>query len=188
MRLPIRRLDTGLHLALQTGLALCWLVALAANALAFDGRGPVRSLQEIRHEGVIVQKWDVSCGAAALATVLNYSLNYPITEREVASGMLRTTEPLKVKHRGGFSLLDMKRFAEQRGFKGAGFRGMDLAQLTELQSPIVPLIQHGRYPHFVVVRGLNTRGRVDIADPAFGNRTMSVKDFQPPGSSALASP
>jgi predicted double-glycine peptidase len=171
---PIRRLTARLHLA---ALALCCSAALVTSAAAFDGRGPVRSLQEIRQEGVIVQKWDVSCGAAALATVFNYSLNYPITEREVASGMLRTTEPLKVKHRGGFSLLDMKRFAEQRGFKGAGFRGMDLAQLTELKSPIVPLLQHG-YPHFVVVRGLNARGRVDIADPAFGNRTMSVKDFQ----------
>jgi predicted double-glycine peptidase len=177
VRLPIRRLDTGLHLALQTGLALCCLLALFTNAVAFDGRAPVRSLQEIRHEGVIVQKWDVSCGAAALATVLTYGLNDPVSEREVASGMLRTTEPLKVKHRGGFSLLDMKRYAEQRGLKGAGFRGMDLTQLTELQTPIVPIIQHG-YPHFVVVRGLNARGRVDIADPAFGNRTMSVRDFE----------
>jgi hypothetical protein len=46
--------------------------------LAFAG--PVRSLQEVRQDGVIIQKWDTSCGAAALATVLTYSLQYPVTE------------------------------------------------------------------------------------------------------------
>jgi uncharacterized protein len=54
---------------------------------------------------------------AALATVLTYSLHVPVTEREVATGMLRMMEPLKVKHRGGFSLLDMKHFVEMRGLR-----------------------------------------------------------------------
>jgi len=31
--------------------------------------------------------------------------------------MLRMMEPLKVKHRGGFSLLDMKHFVEMRGLR-----------------------------------------------------------------------
>jgi predicted double-glycine peptidase len=177
-RLPIRRLDRALHFALQAGLALGCLAALVTPAASFDDeRGPVRSLREIRREGVIVQKWDVSCGAAALATVLTYSLRDPVSEREVATGMLRMTEPLKVKHRGGFSLLDMKRYVAQRGLKGAGFREMNLDQLRELQSPIVPIKQYG-YPHFVIVRGVNEKGRVDIADPAFGNRTMSVATFE----------
>ena len=48
----------------------------------------------------------LSCGAAALATVLTYSLNDPVSEHEAAKGMLKMTEPLKVKYRGGFSLLD----------------------------------------------------------------------------------
>jgi predicted double-glycine peptidase len=154
------------------------VLALVANAAAFDGgRRPVRSLQEIRQDGVVIQKWDVSCGAAALATVLNYTLHYPVSERDVATGMLRMTEPLKVKHRGGFSLLDMKRFVEMRGLKGSGFKQMTLDQLRALQAPIVPIVEHG-YPHFVVVRGLNAKGRVDIADPGYGNRTLSVADFE----------
>ena len=138
--------------------------------------GPVRSLQELRHEGVVIQKWDTSCGAAALATVLTYSLDDPVSERDVARGMLRMTEPLKVKHRGGFSLLDMKHFAELRGYRGKGYRHLTLDDLLELTSPIVPIDQYG-YPHFVVVRGLDRKGRVSIADPGFGNRTMSVRDF-----------
>lgn len=156
--------------------ATCLLFFLTLVFGSFAVAGPIRSLQEIRHEGVVIQKWDTSCGAAALATVLTYSLNDPVSEREVASGMLRMTEPLKVKHRGGFSLLDMKHFAELRGYKGEGYRGLALDNLLELNSPIIPIVQHG-YPHFVVVRGLDRRGRVRIADPGFGNRTLSVRDF-----------
>src|SRR6476659_10278985 len=86
---------------------ICLLAFLApfGSDLAFGS--PVRSLQEIRQEGVVIQQWDTSGGAAALATVLTYSRQNPVSERDVASGMLRMAEPLKVKHRGGFSLLDM---------------------------------------------------------------------------------
>jgi predicted double-glycine peptidase len=41
----------------------------------------------------------------------------------------------------------------------------------------VPIVQYGN-PHFIVVRGLDRYGRVNIADPGFGNRTMSVERFQ----------
>jgi uncharacterized protein len=167
---PKRRRCTLAAISLLSVLAL-----VLEPSFAF-GRS-VRSLQEIRQEGVIIQKWDTSCGAAALATVLTYSLQYPVTEREVASGMLRMTEPLKVKHRGGFSLLDMKHFVETRGLKGTGYKGMTMEQLLALHSPIVPVLQYGN-PHFIVVRGLTSSGRVDIADPGFGNRTMSIVDFQ----------
>jgi predicted double-glycine peptidase len=153
---------------------LAFLVPFGSD-LAFGG--PVRSLQEIRQAGVVTQKWDTSCGAAALATVLTYSLQSPVSERDVASGMLRMTEPIKVKHRGGFSLLDMKHFVETRGLKGSGYRGMNFEQLLALHSPIVPVLQYGN-PHFIVVRGLDSAGRVDIADPGFGNRTMTIANFK----------
>ena len=86
------------------------------------------------------------------------------------------TEPLKVKHRGGFSLLDMKHFAELRGYQGKGYRKLTFNSLLRLKSPIVPIEEYG-YPHFVVVRGLDSRGRVNIADPGFGNRKMSIPAF-----------
>jgi hypothetical protein len=135
----------------------------------------VRSLLEIRHEGVVVQQWDTSCGAAALATVLTYALKDPVSEKRVAEGMLRRTDPLRVRVRGGFSLLDLKRFAENRGYSAAGYRDLSLEELLKMQSPIAPINEHG-YPHFVVVRGLKD-GLLDVADPAFGNRKMSVERF-----------
>jgi len=123
----------------------------------------------------VVQQWDSSCGAAALATVLTYTLRDPVSERQVAQGMLRRTDPLRVKVRGGFSLLDMKRFAESRGYEAEGFRGLSLEELLLLADPIVPIEVYGD-PHFVVVRA--RRGNVlELADPAFGNRTMPVERF-----------
>ena len=165
--------------ALRAGLCGLWAIGIAmTSAFAADSvRKPVRSLLEIRQEGVIVQKWETSCAAAALATVLTYSLNDPVSEKLVVQRMLRTTDPIKVKVRGGFSLLDMKRFVESRGFKGAAFKGLSMNDLLTLQSPIVPINFYGN-PHFVVVRGLNAAGDVHLADPAFGNHTMSVASFQ----------
>jgi predicted double-glycine peptidase len=156
--------------------AVCLLPFLMLGS-TFASAGPIRSLQEVRQDGVIIQKWDTSCGAAALATVLTYSLNEPVSGREVATGMLRMTEPIKVKHQGGFSLLDMKHFVETRGLTGSGYQGMTLEQLLTFQSPIVPILQYGN-PHFIVVRGLDDDGRVKIADPGFGNRTMSAARFE----------
>ncbi len=157
---------------------LCLALAIAATSVSAGewSRKPVRSLLEIRQEGVIVQKWETSCAAAALATVLTFSHHDPVSEKLVAQGMLRSTDPIKVKVRGGFSLLDMKRFVETRGLKGIGFKGLRLEDLLTLESPIVPIDAHGN-PHFVVVRGLTGAGEVDIADPAFGNRSMSVENF-----------
>jgi uncharacterized protein len=155
------------------GKALLAVACLSASTYAHAQ--PVRSLLEIRHEGVVVQQWDSSCGAAALATVLTYALKDPVSERKVAEGMLRRTDPLRVRVRGGFSLLDLKRFAENRGYSAEGFRELSLDELLRIQSPIVPIAEHGN-PHFVVVRGLED-GMLDIADPAFGNRRISVERF-----------
>src|SRR5262245_31106362 len=152
-------------------------ISLSSAVAAEPARKPVRSLLEIRHEGVIVQKWETSCAAAALATVLTFSQNDPVTEKFVAQHMLRSTDPIKVKVRGGFSLLDMKRFVETRGFKGTGYRELSFNELLTLPSPIVPIDFYGN-EHFVVVRGLNPTGQVDIADPGFGNTSMSATEFQ----------
>ena len=159
---------------------LCSMAIAIAIPSAFAGeaaRKSVRSLLEIRQEGVIVQKWETSCAAAALATVPTFSQNDPVSEKLVAQRMLHSTDPIKVKVRGGFSLLDMKRFVETRGFKGTGFKGMTFEDLLQLQSPIVPIDAYGN-PHFIVVRGLNESGALNISDPAFGNRSMSVENFK----------
>lgn len=139
-------------------------------------RKPVRSLLEQRQDRVVVQKWDISCGAAALATVLTYGFDDPVPERTIAESMLRRTRPERVKERGGFSLLDLKRFAEGRGYRARGYRGLMIEDLRDLPNAVIPIRSYG-YDHFVVFRG-TSGNRVHLADPSFGNRTMLISLFR----------
>ena len=140
----------------------------------------VTSLLEMRRDRVIVQDFDLSCGAAALATLLTYQLEDPITEREVALGLISREEyienPRLVQIRFGFSLLDLKRFVDSRGYQGVGYGGMTFQDLVEKAPVLVPVDFNG-YNHFVIFRD-TYRGRVLLADPAWGNRTMPVEDFE----------
>jgi uncharacterized protein len=155
-----------------------WLASLVcvACSAAFSAEEPVRSLREMRQENVVVQQWDTSCGAAALATLLRYQHGLALSEKQIAEGMLRRSDPLKVKLRGGFSLLDLKRYADRQGLEGIGYLNVGLHDLVDMAPAIVPVVVRG-YPHFVVVRG-KAHDKVLIADPAFGNRTMDVHTFQ----------
>lgn len=150
---------------------------LLLGALADSGTAAVRSLKEIREHGVIIQQWDTSCAAAVVATVLTFSFADPVSERVVAQGMLNHTEPLKVRHRGGFSLLDMKRYVEGRGYEATGIKGLSFDDLVLFEAPIVAINMYG-YNHYVVFRGKDGLGQVRLADPAFGNRTMSKARFE----------
>jgi predicted double-glycine peptidase len=157
--------------------ALFFAAALALGAgVAAEERTPVRSLLEIRQQNVIVQRWDASCGAAALATVLTYHLGQRVSEKALAEAMLGRTDPLRVKVRGGFSLLDLKRYAESAGFVADGYAKVPLAELDDLRPAIVPVVFFG-FPHFVVYRG-RIGQQVLLADPAFGNRLLEVEKFE----------
>ena len=146
--------------------------AFANAALA---ERPVRSLLEKRQENVVIQRWDNSCAAAALATILTYDLGFPVTEERVARAMMLQTDPLRVKVRGGFSLLDMKRYAAQAGFHSDGYADMTLADLAAQAPMIVPIRVRG-YHHFVVVRRADDN-EVHIADPGFGNYRLRTPRF-----------
>jgi predicted double-glycine peptidase len=151
------------------------LCLICASGAVAQQPGPVRSLLEIRRANVIVQQWDISCGAAALATVLTYQHGDRVTEKAVAEGMLRRTDPLRVRVRGGFSLLDLKRYVETRGYTGIGYSTLTIDDLEEFGPTLVPLNLKG-YSHFVVFKGV-LDGRVLVADPAFGNRALSLDRF-----------
>jgi hypothetical protein len=137
----------------------------------------VRSLQELRFVDLVPQSWDVSCGAAALSTLLTYHLGREVTEYAVATWILRGVDPQRVRARGGFSLFDLKRFAQALGYRAEGYGNLRTEDLEALATPaIVPVRIHG-LDHFVVLRDI-IGGHVVIGDPAFGNLTMPVKRFE----------
>jgi predicted double-glycine peptidase len=153
-------------------------VAALAIALAAPAAAPakaVRSVLDLRDQALVRQHWDLSCGAAAVATLLTYQWNDPVTEREAALGMLRIGDAKLVRAQLGFSLLDLKRFAATRGLEATGYAGLSLDELIGMAPAIAPLQARGA-GHFVVVRG--RRGdRILIGDPAFGNRTLTTEAF-----------
>lgn len=142
-----------------------------------QGSKTVRTLKEIRGEGVVRQKWDVSCGAAALSTVLTYDFKDPTEETSIVVWLLHRIDASRVRARGGFSLLDLKHFAEARGYHAEGFTGMTIQDLVQEKTSVITPIHAKGLDHFVVVKGI-VAGRVLLADPAFGNMTIRVDDFQ----------
>lgn len=160
---------------LQLILPLVFLSCFTWASNVWGGDFSIRSLKEIREAGVVRQQWDNSCAAAAVATVLTYFLNDPVSEKQAATQMLEKTIPLKVRIRGGFSFLDMKAFAESRGHSGNAYMNLDMEDLRVFPGAIVPINTMG-YDHFVVF--LSSDGRqVRLADPAFGNRSIPESYF-----------
>jgi len=155
-----------------------WL-GLAPPARAADVR-PVTSLLELRQDRVVVQQWDLSCGAAALATLLRYQHGDPVSEKEIAKGLIKRKEYLEnpdlLQAQLGFSLLDLKRYVDGRGYRGLGYGNLTLEDLVRWAPILVP-IGHQGYDHFVIFRGIYGN-RVLLADPAWGNRTMLIDQFE----------
>lgn len=171
-----------LALAVASCLAAAGQGAAAEQGLR--GAKPIRSLAEIRNAQVVRQHWDLSCGAAAIATIFTYQLDRPVSEYAVAKDLLAATDPLLVRQRLGFSLLDLKRYAERHGGVAEGYGNLYLDDLLEIAPAIVAIHING-YDHFVVVRGRHGE-RLLLADPAFGNRTMTIEAFRQVWSSGIA--
>ena len=149
--------------------------SLAAIAQAQPSMG-VKSLKESREAGIVMQRWENSCAAATVATVLTYGFRDPITERYAAEKMLEKTDPKTVRTQGGFSLLDLKKFVESRGYQGSAYKGLAFDDLKIFHAPIVPISTKG-YNHYVVFNGVSG-DRVLIADPAFGHLRLKIPEFE----------
>ncbi len=162
--------------------AVVVIVALLADASQCwaEHPRPVKSLLEMRHDNVVIQEWDLSCGAAALATILNYQYGNPVSEKDIARALIRRKEyienPELVKIRQGFSLLDLKRYVDSHDYHGIGYGKLTFQDLIEKAPVMVPVTFLG-YNHFVVFRG-GIGNRVVMADPGWGNRTMLRDDFE----------
>ena len=135
----------------------------------------VTSMREIRYRTVVPQRYDYSCGAAAVATLLTYSYNRPTREDEPFLQMIRHGDRQKIQQLG-FSMLDMKNYLESFGYKVSGFR-LTLDKLKEISVPGIALVEINGYKHFIVVRAVNDRS-VLFADPALGMQIMSRERFE----------
>jgi len=166
---------------LAVALALCAGLAHAAPQSVDVGptrvAGRVASFRELRDRGVVRQRYDYSCGAAAFSTLLLHGFADPVSEedllRDVFSGTTEAQERL-IRNKG-LSLLDMQRIARGRGYKAQGFR-LGPADLARLRRPVLVFIQPLGYQHFAVLKGVRA-GRAFLADPSQGNWTLPLHRF-----------
>ncbi len=135
----------------------------------------VKTWKQMRFAAIVHQQYDFSCGSAALATLLTHHYNYPVTEAVVFEAMFLQGDQQKIRKQG-FSLLDMQRFLQARGFHADGFE-LPLEKLAEAKLPAIVLISDNGYNHFVVLKGI-ADGRVLLGDPASGARSVSVARFR----------
>ena len=137
----------------------------------------VTSLRARRDAGVVKQRYDYSCGAASLATLLTYGLNDPVDEDGLLRSLLEPLKPdeLTELQRKGFSLRDLQRLAQARGHKAQGFR-LHRDQLAKLSRPVIVFVKPGGYAHFSVLKGVQG-DRVHVADPSLGNVRMPLYRF-----------
>ena len=155
-------------------------VARAANIAVGSGirvEVPLRSMKDLRDHHLVRQRFDYSCGAAALATILRYGFGDEVTERDILTELfdLLSEDEEGLRRKEGFSLLDLQRVAQARGYKAQGFR-LAPRYLVKLGGPVIVFIEPFGYKHFAVLRGV--RGdRVYLADPSSGNVRMPAYSF-----------
>src|SRR5262245_12848378 len=172
------------NITLRSVVSVFALVAFASTAVAQITVGsslridrPARSMRDLRDQNVVKQRFDFSCGAAALATLLRYGFGQSITEAQIMMALfdLPTEDEKAARRRTGFSLLDLQRVARAQGYTAEGFR-LEPDQLSMIDGPVIVYIEPRGYKHFAVLRGV--RGdRVYLADPSLGNVRMPLYAF-----------
>lgn len=164
------------------GGVLTWPMGLQASGVVhvpgLVGSHPVSvtSLQGMRFKTVVRQRYDFSCGSAALATLLTYHYGRPVSEQDTFNAMFEMGDQERIRQQG-FSMLDMKRYLQTRqGLGSDGFR-LPLEKLEELGVPAIALVNIDGYRHFVVIKGIRDE-RVLLGDPALGIRDYSKAGFK----------
>src|SRR6185437_8396416 len=136
---------------------------------------PITTFKEMHYRRVVHQRYDYSCGSAALATLLTYHYERPTLESTALKWMFEHGDQEKIR-KEGFSLLDMKRYLASIGLDGEGYR-VTLDKIAQVGIPGIILVNVKGYSHFVVLKGI--RGdKVLVGDPALGAKLMTREDVE----------
>ena len=139
---------------------------------------PVRSWVEIQRQNVVMQGLDYSCGAAALATIMNYYFGEPVKEIDLLNDIIEALSDAEFEDRKtkGLSMLDLKQCAERRGYQAAGVK-LTYSSLPKLMGPVIIHLNRKGVLHFAVLRGVKG-ARLYLADPSWGNLRLSIDQFE----------
>jgi len=164
---------------------LLWLTVLAcmsylAQHLKALGSDNGATLRDLRYRGTVPQTTDYSCGAAAMACLLQEYYGIPVTEQEIlqlaeTQMLARGEEPGSVR---SLTAYDLKTASAVLGLNMAGY------ELTHLQLEDyfvlggLPLVAHVTKPqlHYLVVVGA-VASHILLADPAWGRCIAPLREL-----------
>ncbi|MGB3398737.1 MAG: C39 family peptidase [Candidatus Deferrimicrobiaceae bacterium] len=135
----------------------------------------VTSMKEAHFRSTIRQKYDFSCGSASLATLLTFHYEDPISEQDVFDDMFNAGDKEKIR-KEGFSLLDMKKYLESRGYTADGYKAT-LDKLAAVGVPAITLLNMKGFKHFVVIKGV-AKTEVLVGDPSAGAKVIPRDEFE----------
>jgi len=136
-----------------------------------------KNWQILQKENIVMQERDYSCGAAALATLLNYYFDDNVHEEDLLTDILKRLpeEERATRRDGGLSLLDLKQAVERLGYQAAGIK-LPFSTLLHLKGPVLVYLETNTFKHFAVLKGVR-EDRVYLADPSRGNLRISINVF-----------
>ncbi|MGE3317595.1 MAG: C39 family peptidase, partial [Planctomycetaceae bacterium] len=126
---------------------------------------------------VVMQKRDFSCGAAALATVIQFYWGDQVTEQQILRQFDTILTPDEVRDRieNGLTLTDLRKVSVKMGYL-ATIGTVRFDQLVKSKVPLIVGLSDGEFKHFVVFRGAYG-DYVYLADSARGNIRVPVNEF-----------
>lgn len=171
-------------------IAVAVIVALAGVARAQHGRAPFRtpdnniryfvwSYKELKERQIVMQKYDYSCGAAVLATIIKYYWGDKkvgeTTFLDLLPKLKLTKEELEDRIENGLTLTDLRDLVNLAGYH-ATMAKVTFQQLAKGKVPVVVGITVRKHDHFAVFRGADERYAY-LADPIRGNIRTPIREF-----------
>ncbi len=150
-------------------------VRLGPEAVGGNYNVQVMPWSEIPFRSIVRQRYDFSCGSAAVATLLTHHYGVPTTEEKPFAAMWNTGDRAVIQ-KIGFSLFDMKVYLRSLGFRAEGYR-MGIDDMRKAGRPAIALLDLQGYKHFVVVKGIQG-DTVLVGDPIRGISRFSVDEFK----------
>jgi uncharacterized protein len=145
-------------------IALCVFAVLACSE--DENIFKVTSFAQKKRDGTVLQNYEESCGAAALATLMGL-FGVHKSEKDVLDKTAKTDM---------LSLAELSVTAKAFGFRAEGYK-IDKSIFENLSFPVIAKIEkEDNYPHFVVVA--NQKGDfVTLLDPNFGRYAIAKNEF-----------
>ena len=136
---------------------------------------------ERRDRGVVKQSLDYSCGIAALATLLAMSFDVEVSEPYLLALLEDRGSDWQLEsdwRERGVSMAILRKLAAYYDLNTIGV-SVSAAGLVQLQRPAIALIDYRGSPHFTVIKPPLADNRIELADPSWGNRTLTRWQFLP---------